>query len=280
MGEHEMYWSWVDRNLGIISKAEQEKLSRSTVCIAGCGGMGGLVAVQLARIGVGHLKIADNQTFELSNGNRQYSCRMDTIGKSKALSTFHDIKRVVGDMVEVDVFPNGVNADNATDFVRGGDLILDEIEFYEISARISLHKAARSAKIPVLNCNVVGFGTRIFLFTPDSMTMEEFLEADEEAVVDRAAITRLIQRLAPRLPPDITMDVLVSWVLNSDPKLRKVPIFGATPLISAGIVAVRGALQILGYQNRPWVHPLPPMPGYAYFDAAVFESGIYHGKWW
>ncbi len=280
MGMPEAYWNWVDRNLGIITKEEQEKLSHSTVAVAGCGGMGGLLAVQLARIGIGRIKIADNQKFEISNCNRQYSCRMDTIGKSKALCTFHDIKRIAGDMVEVDVFPSGVNRDNAEEFVRGSDLILDEIEFYEVAARIFLHQAARHAKRIVLNCNVVGFGTRIFRFAPDTMTVEQFLSADENSVLNPELIERLISRLAPRLPADIKREILLSWVLNPDPSQRKVPIFGATPLISAGIVAVRSVFEILGYKDRPWIRPLPPMPGYAFFDAATFESGTYEGKWW
>ncbi len=274
------YWEWVDRNLGVITREEQLKLRNSTVALSGCGGMGGTVAVCLARIGVGRIKIADPESFDFSNGNRQYAARLGSIGKNKALSTYEEIYRITKDMTQVDVYPDGVNAENVESLVRDADVVLDESEFYRHVPRILLHQAARRFKKNVLNCNVVGFGTRIFLFTPTSMTIEEFLEADLDTELSPELIGRLISRLAPELPADIASEVLRNWVLNPNPSQRKVPIFGATPLISSGILAVRAVLEILGTESRPWIEPIPEMPGYAFFDAGVFRAGVHHGKWW
>ncbi len=47
-------------------------LSKRTVAIAGCGGLGSNVAVALARAGIGRLIIVDCDVVELSNLNRQY----------------------------------------------------------------------------------------------------------------------------------------------------------------------------------------------------------------
>lgn len=55
----EFYREMVNRNIGVISVEEQEKLRKSCVAVAGCGGMGGLSAEQLVRLGVGRVKIAD-----------------------------------------------------------------------------------------------------------------------------------------------------------------------------------------------------------------------------
>lgn len=269
------YWESVDRNLGIISRQDQQKLRDSCVAIAGCGGMGGLVAAQLARIGVGRLKIADNDTFELSNLNRQFAAKVSTIGKNKAECTYVELKQIAPHL-EVDVYTEGVTASNAENFVQGADIVCDEIEFFQIGARISLHRAARREKISVFNCNVIGFGTRIFLFTPTSMTMEEFLEVDESTKLTDEVVRRLIQRLAPQLPADITQEVLEQWVIKD----RKAPIFGGTPVLSSGILLVRLCLELLGVNNRPWIKALPIMPGYAYFDAGTFESFIHSGRWW
>jgi drug/metabolite transporter (DMT)-like permease len=49
----------------------QEKISNSVVGVAGQGGLGGGVAMLLARLGVRHLKICDPDSFETSNINRQ-----------------------------------------------------------------------------------------------------------------------------------------------------------------------------------------------------------------
>ncbi len=57
-------------------------LQRSTVGIAGCGGVGSNAAVALVRAGIGRLIIADNDVVEESNLNRQYYFQSD-IGKAK-----------------------------------------------------------------------------------------------------------------------------------------------------------------------------------------------------
>lgn len=57
-------------------------LSKRTVAIAGCGGLGSNVAVALARAGIGKLIITDPDVIELSNLNRQYYFVKD-VGKKK-----------------------------------------------------------------------------------------------------------------------------------------------------------------------------------------------------
>lgn len=45
-------------------KAAQQRLSQMTVGIAGAGGIGGAMAVRLARFGIKKIKIADPDTFD------------------------------------------------------------------------------------------------------------------------------------------------------------------------------------------------------------------------
>ncbi|HSA33905.1 MAG TPA: sulfur carrier protein ThiS adenylyltransferase ThiF [bacterium] len=60
-----------------------EVLKRSTVGIAGCGGLGSNAAMLLTRAGIGHLVLVDFDTVEESNLNRQHFFQND-IGKPKA----------------------------------------------------------------------------------------------------------------------------------------------------------------------------------------------------
>lgn len=53
-------------------RAVQAKLSSARVAIAGLGGLGSNVAIQLARIGVGHLHLIDFDCVDLTNLNRQH----------------------------------------------------------------------------------------------------------------------------------------------------------------------------------------------------------------
>ena len=61
-----------------------EKLSCSRVLCLGLGGVGGAVAEMLARIGVGHITLADGDVFSDSNINRQLGALGSTCGLSKA----------------------------------------------------------------------------------------------------------------------------------------------------------------------------------------------------
>ena len=59
------------RNLGWVTEAEQARLRRTRVCIAGLGGVGGVYLLTLARLGIGAFSIADFDSFALANFNRQ-----------------------------------------------------------------------------------------------------------------------------------------------------------------------------------------------------------------
>ena len=66
-----------ERNLGLISPEEQERLAKTTIAIAGCGGVGGVHAHTLARLGIGGFRLCDPDEFSLANFNRQryiYCC--------------------------------------------------------------------------------------------------------------------------------------------------------------------------------------------------------------
>ena len=68
-------------------------LSSKTVGIAGCGGLGSNCAVALARIGTGHLILADFDTVDVSNLNRQYYFRHQT-GQKKVLALSENIHSI------------------------------------------------------------------------------------------------------------------------------------------------------------------------------------------
>src|SRR3989338_5770836 len=71
--DESFYWERVDRNIGWITREEQALLRNATVGIAGCGGMGGMIAERLLRLGVGEMRIADPEVFDISNINRQFA---------------------------------------------------------------------------------------------------------------------------------------------------------------------------------------------------------------
>ncbi len=67
----------------LLGKDAMDILEKSHVAIFGIGGVGGYVCEALARSGVGHFDLIDNDTVSITNINRQIIALDSTIGKPK-----------------------------------------------------------------------------------------------------------------------------------------------------------------------------------------------------
>jgi tRNA A37 threonylcarbamoyladenosine dehydratase len=77
------YDEFITRNIGFVSVQEQEILKHANIFIPGVGGMGGAALACLARVGVCNFTIADIDTFEVSNLNRQIFSSLDVSDVTK-----------------------------------------------------------------------------------------------------------------------------------------------------------------------------------------------------
>ncbi|MEA4922736.1 MAG: tRNA threonylcarbamoyladenosine dehydratase [Eubacteriaceae bacterium] len=78
----------------LIGRDVLDVLKRSGVMVIGIGGVGGYVCEALARSGIGHITMVDNDTVSESNLNRQIIALRSTLGKSKTqvmAERIHDI---------------------------------------------------------------------------------------------------------------------------------------------------------------------------------------------
>jgi len=85
-----------ERNTGTITPAQQLRLQQATVTVIGCGGLGCFVIEELARLGVGSLRVCDPDTFTPSNINRQLYALKNTIGQYKAEAAAERIRSIHG----------------------------------------------------------------------------------------------------------------------------------------------------------------------------------------
>jgi molybdopterin/thiamine biosynthesis adenylyltransferase len=90
----DFYAEMTTRNLGFVSEEEQARLKDSAVFVAGVGGMGGACVQMLVRAGVGRVAIADLDTFEVSNLNRQVFAFTDTVARPKAEVTAEALLKI------------------------------------------------------------------------------------------------------------------------------------------------------------------------------------------
>jgi molybdopterin/thiamine biosynthesis adenylyltransferase len=167
-----------DRNLGWLSPAEQAKLRQSCVAIAGVGGAGGFQAQALARLGVGKFKIADPDHFELTNFNRQMGATLSTLDKPKV----EVIEKMILDInpeAEVEIYRDGINAENMEVFLKGVNFAVDGIDFFVWKTRRLYFETCYAKKIPVLTCCPIGFGAALMIFSPDGMRFSDYFNIRE-----------------------------------------------------------------------------------------------------
>lgn len=291
--DEKYYWERVDRNIGWITKEEQEILRKSVIGIAGCGGMGGQLAEKFLRLGIGQIRISDCEAFDASNINRQFGASRSSVGKSKALETAKML-RAVSDDFNLIVYPQGICEETVEDFIDGCDLVCDEIEFWAVAARILLHKEAREFGTPIFNCNTIGFSTRLFLFTEKGLPIEECLGLGYKEAQDlqnkiylgkatesekRKVMDSVLRGLLPEFP-----EYCNSQPMRNRERLfeeRKAPIIATNPPLATGFLADHVLLYLLRNSSvkRAVISP-PEMPGYLHFDAAKMEAKVVVGKWW
>ncbi|WP_324806982.1 ThiF family adenylyltransferase [Sphingomonas sp. LY29] len=96
------YAEMTTRNRGFVTPEEQQRLREACVFVPGVGGMGGAAVMALLRAGVGKLIIADIDTFETSNLNRQLFSYAETIGRPKA-EAVRDLALTINPTLEVEV---------------------------------------------------------------------------------------------------------------------------------------------------------------------------------
>lgn len=132
----------------------QEKLKKSKVFIAGAGGLGSVIAIYLAAVGVGSLRIADNDVVELSNLNRQILHWYEDIGKPKTEAAKIKLERL-NPNVKVEIITGTITEANVIDFIGDAELILDALDNFP--TRYILNKAALIRNIPFFHGAIHAF---------------------------------------------------------------------------------------------------------------------------
>jgi len=133
------YAEFTTRNLGFVSTAEQEKLHAARVLIIGVGGMGGAAVQSLARAGIGSFALADIDTFEVSNLNRQVFANLDTVDQHKAEATATQLRRI---NPEIELEVAGANWMSRIDeLLRRYPVVINGMD--DIGAGIELYRRAR-----------------------------------------------------------------------------------------------------------------------------------------
>jgi len=182
------------RNIGWVTHAEQSVLRDKRVAIAGLGGVGGVHLLTLARLGIGNFHVADFDTFDVANFNRQVGATVSTLGQPKA-EVLVRMARDINPELNIVSFPHGVNDDNMLEFLLGVDLYIDGLDFFAFHARQATFAACAARHIPAITAAPLGMGAAVLNFLPGQMTFEEYFCWGD--LPEREKALRFLVGLAP-----------------------------------------------------------------------------------
>ena len=190
------YWAAFSRNLGWVTAEEQRQLRNKRIAIAGLGGVGGFHLLTLARLGIGAFTLAEFDSFELANFNRQAGATMPTIGRPK-LEVMIEMAKDINPELDIRVFPKGVSPDNVSDFLTGVDLYVDGLDFFAFDARERIFAACHAAGVPAITTAPIGMGVALLNFVPGGMSFEEYFCLDGVAESEKSV--RFLVGLSPAM---------------------------------------------------------------------------------
>lgn len=144
----------------------QGRIKKSTVFIAGAGGLGSPVSIYLAVAGVGNIRVCDFDSPDWTNLNRQILHNHGRIGTNKAISAKQTLEEL-NPHITVTAFTDKIDADNVDDLVGGADLILDCMDNFP--TRYVLNACAIRKKIPLVHGSIWGLEGRLtFIRSPET----------------------------------------------------------------------------------------------------------------
>jgi adenylyltransferase/sulfurtransferase len=146
-----------------VGEEGQARLLSSGVLIVGAGGLGSPAALYLAAAGVGRLGIADADSVELENLQRQILHSTPRIGERKTASA----GRALLDLnPEISVTEHSLrlSSSNALDLARQYDLVVDACDNF--ATRYALNAACFAADKPLIHAGVLGFRGQMTVILP------------------------------------------------------------------------------------------------------------------
>jgi adenylyltransferase/sulfurtransferase len=148
-----------------IGDAGQERLARARVLLVGCGALGTVIAEQLARAGVGFLRICDRDVVETTNLQRQvlFDESDAAARKPKAVAAADRLRRV-NSTIALEPHVVDVHSGNIESFMDGVDLVLDGTD--NVETRYLVNDAAVKHAKPWVYGACVGTGGRVMGIVP------------------------------------------------------------------------------------------------------------------
>jgi adenylyltransferase/sulfurtransferase len=126
----------------------QISLKKASVCVVGLGGLGSPAALQLAAMGVGHIRLVDHDVVEISNLQRQYIYDFKYLGYPKVEAAAIRL-RDLNPNIEVEPLPLSINQYNVESIIKDVDVVIDGLD--RMSTRYLVNRACQKLGVPYVH---------------------------------------------------------------------------------------------------------------------------------
>jgi len=147
--------------LPTMDVAGQQELVDATVLIVGMGGLGCPAAMYLSAAGVGHLIIADDDTVEITNLQRQIAHEQSNLGESKVSSAEATLKGLNPD-VRITQIKNRLEGDLLEQVVVSADVVVDASDNF--NTRFAVNQSCLKNKKPLVSGAAIRMEGQIAVF--------------------------------------------------------------------------------------------------------------------
>ncbi len=158
------------RNRQTISTAGQLELLRSRVAVIGCGGLGGYVIEELARLGVGKIVAIDPDTFEEHNLNRQLLSTPWSLGEAKVAAAAHRVGEI-NPAVQLVPIEKAFSPDNGWELLSDARVVVDALD--NIGVRLELADICTAMGIPLVHGAIGGWYGHVATQLPGDRTLRK-----------------------------------------------------------------------------------------------------------
>lgn len=253
-GRNTYFGTAFSRSLGVVNANDFEKLKNSRVAIPGMGGVGGSHLITLVRAGIGRFRLADYDTFDPVNINRQYGANVNNFGRAK-IDVMSQTAYEINPYLEIDKFSSGLSLDNIDKFLEEVDVVIDGLDFFVFDIRRELFMAAHRKGIPVITAGPLGFSSALLVFTSDSMNFDQYFDIqDNDSYLD--CILKFAIGLSPRGKHFKYMDDKFVDLAG-----KRGPSFGSACQLCAGLATTEAVRILLGrgkVKAAPYFHQFDP----------------------
>lgn len=142
------------RNRKAMTVSDQLTLFRSSVAVIGCGGLGGYVVEELARLGVGRIVVIDPDVFEEHNLNRQLFSSPSNLGTAKVEAAAKRINEINPAVTLVSIQAAFAPA-NGAELLGGCQAAVDALD--SIKVRLELAEVCGTLNIPLVHGAIAGW---------------------------------------------------------------------------------------------------------------------------